>query len=472
MALSELLLLSKRGDRVVSRDYRGDVPAGTADTFAASVASWTGSEWEDCDEASERRQAPHVFHKDGVTFFYVSAGGMYIVGTCMRDGPPSMALELLQRVQVLVRDYLGVFGETAVRRNFALVGEILDEAADFGYPQATRSDEIARSIKTEPAGYRPKLQEQPFSLPGTAASASRERSAVATTRAPPGAAQRPAISANGAKPTESSQSAALSHVPQLQRASDNADAATSEEVFVDVIERIDATFIGSSLQSAAINGGIHIRSFLSGTPRVRMALGGNALGSASIAFDERCNSSNFHADGTLSLTARRGETRAVIYRTKSNVKLPVAMHAEREQTSEYRLEVKLHLHCRYASDMMASNMQVVLPLPRGTANASAQVSSHQTATFDFSERCIRWNLGKAEGSTSHACNIAVSFTTPSASSLLDEIGPASVHFSLPKFSGTGMQVRYLQLQDASERDQPPARWVRYICESNSFTLRL
>jgi len=473
MALSQLFLLSRRGDRVVSRDYRGDAPAGTADTFAAAVGAWGGAEWDDAEEAGEARQAPHVFHKDGVTFFYAFAGGMYLVGTAVRDGPPLLALELLQRVQVLVRDFLGVFNETSVRKNFALVCEILDETADFGYPQATRSDEIARSIQSEPAGYRPKLHEQPFALPSSASS--RELSS----RAPAGAAQRPAVTAADASSKRSGGLSSSnfapnnsSHVTQLG----NQPAPGADEIFVDVVEQISATFACGTLRSASINGGVHLRSFLSGMPRVRLALGGEAIGNATLAFDERCDSSNFHADGTFAMTARRGESRALVYRTTSPSKIPITVQTECERASEYRLEVTMRLQCRYSGDVSASSMVVLLPLPRGIASASARLSplanGQQSANFDSTERCVRWNLGKVEGGSEHLCHAAISLSSPSAGCAQDELGPLSLHFSLPKFSGSGLQVRFLHLQDNASREQSPARWVRYVLESDSYTVRL
>jgi hypothetical protein len=40
------------------------------------------------------------------------------------------------------KDYLGVLSEEALRKNFALVYEIVDEALDYGYAQTCATTEL------------------------------------------------------------------------------------------------------------------------------------------------------------------------------------------------------------------------------------------------------------------------------------------------------------------------------------------
>ena len=51
----------------------------------------------------------------------------------------------------LVKDYCGTINEDTVRRNFVLIYELLDEIMDYGYPQATATEQIKVYIFNTPA---------------------------------------------------------------------------------------------------------------------------------------------------------------------------------------------------------------------------------------------------------------------------------------------------------------------------------
>jgi hypothetical protein len=57
--------------------------------------------------------------------------------------------EFLYRFVGLGKAYFGKFDEEAVKNNFVLVYELLDEILDFGYPQNTETDTLKMYITTE-----------------------------------------------------------------------------------------------------------------------------------------------------------------------------------------------------------------------------------------------------------------------------------------------------------------------------------
>lgn len=50
-----------------------------------------------------------------------------------------------------MKDYCGTINEDTVRRNFVLIYELLDEIMDYGYPQATATEQIKVYIFNTPA---------------------------------------------------------------------------------------------------------------------------------------------------------------------------------------------------------------------------------------------------------------------------------------------------------------------------------
>ena len=77
--------------------------------------------------------APPLFNIDGINFGYVKKSGLYIVATTRFDICPSIILEIIHRVCKIIKDFCGVLSEEAIRKNFVLIYEILDEILDFGH---------------------------------------------------------------------------------------------------------------------------------------------------------------------------------------------------------------------------------------------------------------------------------------------------------------------------------------------------
>ena len=62
---------------------------------------------------------------------------------------------------LLPQDYCGLVSEEAVRKNFLLIYELLDEVIDYGYPQNSSSEALKEFILNEPTvlkAVRPQLQ--------------------------------------------------------------------------------------------------------------------------------------------------------------------------------------------------------------------------------------------------------------------------------------------------------------------------
>ena len=55
---------------------------------------------------------------------------------------------------LLWQDYCGLLSEEAVRKNFILIYELLDEIIDYGYPQNSSSEALKEFILNEPTVVR------------------------------------------------------------------------------------------------------------------------------------------------------------------------------------------------------------------------------------------------------------------------------------------------------------------------------
>jgi AP-4 complex subunit mu-1 len=82
-----------------------------------------------------------------VNFIHLKRQNMYFVCTTRYNVSASLILEYIERLCVVLRDFIGVESEESYRKNFLLIYEILDEIAvnsifkfktkDYGYIQNT-----------------------------------------------------------------------------------------------------------------------------------------------------------------------------------------------------------------------------------------------------------------------------------------------------------------------------------------------
>ncbi|URE08614.1 Adaptor complexes medium subunit family [Musa troglodytarum] len=349
--ISQFFVLSQRGDNIVFRDYRGEVPKGSAEIFFRKVKFW---------KEDEEEEAPPVFNVDGVNYIHVKVAGLFFVATTRVNISPSLVLELLQRIARVIKDYLGVLNEDSLRKNFVLVYELLDEVIDFGYPQTTSTEVLKSYIFNEPIevdvarlpplGPASMFMQGTKRMPGTAVT----KSVVSTE---PGGRKR-------------------------------------EEIFVDIIEKISVTFSSSGyILTSEIDGTIQMKSYLTGNPEIRLALNEDLTigrGSASV-YDYRSSSGgavilddcNFHesvrldsfdADRTLTLIPSDGEFAVMNYRMTQEFKPPFRVNALIEEAgqlkivggSEHTLRAKLTFsqesHGNIAREAGPVNMNFTIPM--------------------------------------------------------------------------------------------------------------
>jgi len=85
--------------------------------------------------AKEASAGAPVRNVEGSTFQFVRCENMYLVAVTKRNPNAALVFTFLNTLVDILRGYLGQkVDEDAVRNNFTLVYELLDEVLDFGYP--------------------------------------------------------------------------------------------------------------------------------------------------------------------------------------------------------------------------------------------------------------------------------------------------------------------------------------------------
>ena len=367
-----------------------------------------------------------------------------------------MVEQLLSTIARVFKDYCGTLSEEAIRKNFILLYELLDEMLDFGYPQITRTQNLKSCVYNEPIV---------VDFIGTTSNLVNPKTASAN------AVHKPVISSvnvNGRK-TEAAYN-------------------QKNEIFVDILERLNVLFSNNGyVLNSTIDGCIQMKSYLAGNPELRLALNEDlAIGKNQgrygsvtvddINFNDCVNLSEFETQRTLSFVPPDGEFVVLNYRVTGDFSTPFRIFPSIEEVEPKKLEITVLVRAEMAHNHFGANVTIELPLPKCTAVASCHViaspgTGHTNAEFVRSEGMIKWTIKKLPGGTEQTMKAKVTLDQAFTSQLRREIGPINMNFEIPMYNVSNLNVRYLRIAE-NMAGYTPYRWVRYVTQSNSYVCRL
>lgn len=450
-AISQFYILSPRGDTIISRDYRGDVARGTPEIFFRKVKFW------------EHGDAPPVFLNDGVSYIFVKKNGLYFVCTTKFNVSPNFTIELLGRLAKCFKDYCGILTEEAIRKNFILIYELLDEALDYGYPQSTSTESLKSFVYNEPVV---------VDLARTSASF-----------------KVPSMNQNKTTPSTSV------HKP-ISLGDGKKGGKQRNEIFVDILERLTILFNSNGyVLNSEIDGCIQMKSYLSGNPGLRLALNedmivgkGNADNAYGALVLDDCNFHDcvqldeFAESRVLSFVPPDGEFIVMNYRITGDFRAPFRIFPFVEEMSPTQVELIIKVRADIPEANYGSNVHVYFPVPKTTASVSLNYGTGgaggtgaavagQSAEFRPRENRVVWSIQKFQGAAEHTLRAKITLKEPSTMSVRREMGPISMAFEIPMYNVSSLAVKYLRIAE-KHKSNNPHRWVRYVTQSSSYVGRL
>ena len=353
----------------------------------------------------------------------------------------------------MFKDYCGVLTEEAIRKNFILIYELLDEVIDFGYAQTTSTENLKAFVYNEPIIVESRI----------AAAAAAATSAMSSKTKSSASAHKPITAKVGAK--------------------------TKNEIFVDILERLSVLFAPNGhVLNATIDGCIQMKSYLAGNPELRLALnedliigkggGSSAYGAAVLDdcnFHECVRLDEFETSRTLSFYPPDGEFVALNYRTTStDFRAPFRLFPNLEEESPYKLVLTLLVSADIPDANYGSNVTLRVPMPKACAGVSCELPQNaagQTAEYAATAKQLVWQIKKFQGQTEHQLVAKLALESPCTIAMRKEVGPIAMSFEIPMYNVSKLQVRYLRIAE-QHKTYNPYRWVRYVTQSNSYVIRL
>jgi len=427
MPASAVYMMDLKGKILLSRNYRGDLAHNLSQRFISRFL-----------EEEELSLKP-IIHDEDVSFVYIRHNNLYIMAVTERNADVAMITLFLYKIVEVFIAYFQELEEESIRDNFVVVYELLDEMMDFGFPQTTEAKLLQEYITVESHKLNKELSQ--VNVPGAVTGAVSWR--------PEGIKYR------------------------------------KNEVFLDVVEKINLLVASNgTLLRSEIIGAIKMRSFLSGMPELRLGLNdrvqfestgrmapggrGKTIEMEDVTFHQCVKLSRFETDHTISFVPPDGEFDLMTYRLSTTVKPLIWIEAIVESHKGSRVEYMIKARSQFKQRSSANNVEIYIPVPRD-ADSPKFKSSIGNVKYVPEKDAILWTIKQFQGGKEFF--LRAHFGLPSITD--DDPAskpPISVHFEIPYFTVSGIQVRYLKILEKSGYQALP--WVRYITMSGDYNLRM
>eukprot|EP01035_Chromulina_nebulosa_P021319 gene21319-27623_t len=259
------------------------------------------------------------------------------------------------------------------------------------------------------------------------------------------------------------------------------------EVNIDVQETVTlVTSISGQVLRAELSGKIIMKSKLSGMPECKFGLndklimekeGGAAAAAASskasgVEIDDctfhRCvRLGKFDSERTITFIPPDGEFELMKYRVTAPAQ-PFRLIPTITEESKTKVLINLKVVADFPEDKKASTVVIKFPVPPTTASAKITVGRGR-AKYDAGEGAIVWKIYGFPGS-SESLLAAVVDLLPATREKPWVRPPINVEFSIPMFSSSGVQVRFLKVYEKS--GYQTARFVRYVSKSGEYSAKI
>ena len=515
-----MFIYNLKGEVLVSRTYRQEVRRSMADLFRIHVIAGRYSNNSNSNNSNNSGSSngggsggsmSPVNQFQNVCFHHVCCENVYLVAvTCTSpssssssssigndsssistsvtspssnnngggggNGNVALIFEFLYRLAGVGRSYFGSMTEDAIKSNFVLVYELLDECLDMGYPQTVDVDSLKMYIFTESV--------RSGGLLGITGSNNSNG----------GGSNSGGSALESQKVTIQTTGATSWRRPDIKY--------RKNECYLDVVESCTLLMSakGTVLRCDVV-GQVMMRTYLSGMPDCKIGLNDkvvlsragtrtakNALTASNndgdatsynkkstnndsielddVQFHQCVKLGRLDADKVISFVPPDGEFELMRYRTTENITLPFKCTAnvtESKSTVDYKITVK---SC-FTGSIYAQGVVIRIPAPGNTNKATISVPIGK-AKYAAGENAIVWKIAKFGAGEEYSLS-AVADLYSLVNKKTWSRPPISMEFQVMMFTSSGVSVRFLKVFEKS--NYKSVKWVRYISKAGNYQFR-
>ena len=331
----------------------------------------------------------------------------------------------------VIKDFCGVLTEEAIRRNFILIYEVIDEMFDFGYPQLTSTDQVKDFIVSPP---------------------------------------------------ELPQNIKISGTSFFNKSTIKVDATNNpitnykdrNEIFVDVIEKISVLFNSSmNVINSSVDGSLKMKSYLTGSPTLQLTFN-NDTRFDDYNFHECVDDSDFSYNKKLVIKPPAGEFVTMNYRMTRDFNFPFKISSFINEESKYKIQLLIKVKCELPKENSAKLVSVIFSTPENASSVKPSIPENrknEKVSHDESEKQVQWEIESFKGQTELTLSTNISLAKEvSMYHLRKEIGPIKMQFEISQMNTSPLKIKSLIIENTEKEN--PSKWVRYITTSDCYVARL
>ena len=427
---SQIHFLDIKGKPLLSRDYKGDISSTTIEKFPLLLL-----ELENTVDDGEYK--PFINH-EGINYIFINHNNLYICALTRKNENIMTIIIFLSKLVEVMTQYFKSLEEESIKDNFVIIYELLDEMMDFGVPQTTDTKILKEYI---PQDYYSLIKSTPTHLV-----------------APPNA---------------------LTNSVSWRK---EGIFYKKNEAFLDVIESINMLITANGqVLNSEILGEIKIKSHLSGMPDLRLGLNdkgiftgnndattdsGKNIEMEDIKFHQCVRLSKFENEKLITFIPPDGEFTLMSYRLSSSqflMKPLILVNCKTKVHKHSRIEIVCTVKAQIKKKSTANNVEVVIPIPED-ADTPKFSPEYGSVKWIPEKSCLIWKLKTFPGGKQFSMRAELGLPAVTDPESIMSKKPIKVNFSIPYFTTSGIQVRYLRINEPKLQYQSYP-WVRYITQS-------
>jgi len=433
--LSAVFFMNLKGEVLISRIYRDDIPRGMANAFRLEVIG------------SKDSRSP-IKTIASTTFMYIFVSGIYVVGVARQNVDALMAYGVLYSlVDIFKAHFEGKFDEHGIHNNFVLAYELLDEVLDFGYPQNCSKDILRLYITQAKASLKDDDDVKGLKK-----------------------IKEITIQTTGQTPWR----------PIGIKYSKN-------EIYIDVVESLNLLMSGDgNVLRADIAGQVMMRCLLSGMPDCKFGMNdkivlakdpkvgtNNSKKSGividDVAFHQCVKLTKFDVDRTVTFVPPDGEFELMRYRTTDHVNLPFKVLPMVKEVGRSRVEASITVKSCFDAKLFGLNVVVKIPIPKNSATCKLMCTNGRAKYFPDQDAIV-WKIRRFPGDAEYTLRAEVGLIATVNREKAWSRPPISMEFQVPMFAASGFQVRFLKVTEKTGYNS--VKWVRYLTKAGNYTIRI
>lgn len=427
---SQIHFLDIKGKPLLSRDYKGDISSTTIEKFPLLLL-----ELENTVDDGEYK--PFINH-EGINYIFINHNNLYICALTRKNENIMTIIIFLSKLVEVMTQYFKSLEEESIKDNFVIIYELLDEMMDFGVPQTTDTKILKEYITQD---YYSLIKSTPTHLV-----------------APPNA---------------------LTNSVSWRK---EGIFYKKNEAFLDVIESINMLITANGqVLNSEILGEIKIKSHLSGMPDLRLGLNdkgiftgnndattdsGKNIEMEDIKFHQCVRLSKFENEKLITFIPPDGEFTLMSYRLSSSqflMKPLILVNCKTKVHKHSRIEIVCTVKAQIKKKSTVNNVEVVIPIPED-ADTPKFSPEYGSVKWIPEKSCLIWKLKTFPGGKQFSMRAELGLPAVTDPESIMSKKPIKVNFSIPYFTTSGIQVRYLRINEPKLQYQSYP-WVRYITQS-------